>query len=184
MAVAGRWGFPELRSSLFSASPRLGARSIRRGANAAAVSRKKMPSPIARPAGGNQSQTPSHDTARNRPITVASDAIAGHSRSQKIVQRARSRARASTSLPASGCVALRSGIAASGGWSFNEISSSQESAPAFDINTRVDRRHWAKGRHQPIKTSIAGIRFRQCSQAFRRCFGARPRECKALEPRG
>ena len=43
----------------------------------------------ARPNGGSQSHRPSHDTVRNRPITVASVASAGHSRSQKIVKRAR-----------------------------------------------------------------------------------------------
>jgi hypothetical protein len=74
---------------------RLGTRSINTDANAAAVSRKKMPRPMARPAGGSQSQRPSHETARNRPMTVAIDASAGHRRSQKIVQRARRSARSS-----------------------------------------------------------------------------------------
>ena len=78
---------------------------------------------FARPQGGNQSQRPSHDTARNRPMTVASVATAGHSRSQKIVPRARNRARLSISLPASGCRGFCSGGRASGSRSFNEISS-------------------------------------------------------------
>ena len=46
-------------------------------------------SPAARPSGGSQSHSPSQDTVRKRPMTVASVARAGHSRSQKIVQRAR-----------------------------------------------------------------------------------------------
>ena len=41
------------------------------------------------PSGGSHSHRPSQDTARNRPTAVASVASAGHSRSQKIVQRAR-----------------------------------------------------------------------------------------------
>jgi hypothetical protein len=68
---------------------RLGTRSINSGANAAAVSRKKTPRPMARPIAGNHSHRPSHETARNRPMTVATDASTGHSRSQKMVQRAR-----------------------------------------------------------------------------------------------
>src|SRR4029079_15163875 len=70
------------------------------GANAAAPSRKKTPRPIARPIGGSHSQSPNQETARNRPTTVATDASAGHSRSQKIVQRPRPSARASTASPA------------------------------------------------------------------------------------
>src|SRR5262249_6235 len=85
------------------------------GANAAAVSRKKTPRPMARPVGGSQSQRPSHETARNRPMTVASDASAGHNRSQKIVQRARRNARASNSSPARPCGGSWGGARAGGG---------------------------------------------------------------------
>ena len=99
IAVAGRCGKPELRSSRLRPSTLLGTRSSSNGAKAAAVSRKKTPRPMARPIGGSHSQSPSHDSARKRPITVAIDASAGHSRSQKIVQRARPSARARTSLP-------------------------------------------------------------------------------------
>src|SRR5215831_5314490 len=109
MAVAGRCGKPELRSSRRRPSIRLGTRSISTGANAAAVSRKKMPRPMARPAGGSQSHRPSHTSPRNRPMTVATDASAGHSCSQKIVQRARRSARASTFLP-TGSSALAASI--------------------------------------------------------------------------
>ena len=48
------------------------------------------------PSGGSQSHSPSQDAARNRPIAVASAASAGHSRSQKIVTRARRTAASST----------------------------------------------------------------------------------------
>jgi hypothetical protein len=100
---------------------RLGTRSINNGANAAAVSRKKTPRPMARPIAGNHSHRPSHETARNRPMTVASDASAGHSRSQKMVQRARPRARASKSSPPRPCAGSR-GVAASAGRSVKYIS--------------------------------------------------------------
>jgi hypothetical protein len=99
IAVAGRCGKPELRSRRRSPSTRLGTRNIKSGAKAAAVRRKKTPSAMARAIGGSQSHSPSHDTARNRPMTVATDASAGHSLSQKIVQRARASARVSTSPP-------------------------------------------------------------------------------------
>ena len=84
-----------------------------------------MPRPIARAVGGSQSQTPSQETARNKPMTVAIDASAGHSRSQKIVQRARRRARASTSAPARSCGGSRWGVAASAGRSAKSISSNE-----------------------------------------------------------
>ncbi len=99
IAVAGRCGSLELRSSRRRPSCRLGRRSASSGANAAAASRKKSPRPIARPIGGSASHSPSHETARKRPITVAIEATPGHSRSQKIVQRARPSARDSTSSP-------------------------------------------------------------------------------------
>ena len=67
---------------------------------AAAASRKNKPSPMARPTGGSHSQTPSHDTARNRPTAVAGAASAGHRRSHRMAARARSSARERTaSLP-------------------------------------------------------------------------------------
>ena len=128
IAVAGRWGRPELRSSRRRPSIRLGMRSIRNGANAAAVSRKKAPRPIARPIGGSHSQRPNQDTARNKPTTVATDASAGHSRSQKIVQRARPSARASTASPAgsragAGRGGAVGGVGASGDRSVKYVSS-------------------------------------------------------------
>jgi len=67
----------------------VGKRSISNGANAAAASRKNTPRPIARPIGGSQSQRPSQETPRKSPMTVAIEASGGHSRSQKIVRRAR-----------------------------------------------------------------------------------------------
>src|SRR5262249_38997348 len=62
-------------------------------AKAAAVSRKNKPTPMARPSGGNQSQAPTHDTARNNPITVATLASGGQIRSHAMTQRARLSAR-------------------------------------------------------------------------------------------
>ena len=55
----------------------------------------KASTAAARPSGGNQSHNPSQEMVRNRPAAVASVASAGHSRSQKIVQRARRNAVAS-----------------------------------------------------------------------------------------
>ena len=52
----------------------------------------KTTNPAARASGGSQSHTPSQDTVRKRPTTAASLANTGHSRSQKMVQRARRRA--------------------------------------------------------------------------------------------
>ena len=43
----------------------------------------------ARPSGGSHNHSPSQDSARNSPMAVANEVSAGHSRSQKIVQRAR-----------------------------------------------------------------------------------------------
>jgi hypothetical protein len=60
-------------------------------------------------------------------MTVAIDASAGHSRSQKIVQRARRSARASKSSPARSGGAWW-GVAASIGSSIKLISSQQETA--------------------------------------------------------
>ena len=68
---------------------RLGSRTVRNGAKAAAVSRKNRPTPMARPRAGSISQTPSQETARNSPTAVASVASAGHRRSHRIDQRAR-----------------------------------------------------------------------------------------------
>src|SRR5215471_17828231 len=156
IAVAGRCGKPELRSSRRRPSIRLGTRSVSTGANAAAVSRKKMPRPMARPAGGSQSHRPSHESARNRPMTVATDASAGHSRSQKIVQRARRSARASKSSPARSCAESWWGAAASAGRSVKSISRKTRICPDSDINTQLHGCQQAKGRHPLIKTSSAG----------------------------
>src|SRR5262249_13655614 len=99
-----------------------GTRSANSGANAAAVSRKKSPRPMARPVGGNQSHRPSHETARNKPMTVAIDASAGHNRSQKIVQRARLSARVSASALARSSAESGYGVAASAGRAVKPIS--------------------------------------------------------------
>ena len=66
---------------------------------AATASTKNANSPIARPSGGSHSHSPSQDSARNSPAAVAIEASAGHSRSQKIDQRARESARASFAAP-------------------------------------------------------------------------------------
>src|SRR5262249_56157348 len=100
----------------------LGRGRAKGGGTAAAVSRKKSPRPMARPVGGNQSHRPSHETARNKPMTVAIDASAGHNRSQKIVQRARLSARVSASALARSCAESGSGVAASAGRAGKPIS--------------------------------------------------------------
>ena len=73
-------------------------------------------------------RVPSHESARNRPMTVVIDASTGHSRSQKIVQRARRSARASKSSPARSCGESWWGAAASAGRSVKSISRKRESA--------------------------------------------------------
>src|SRR5207245_8697291 len=69
------------------------------GQVAAAVSKAKPPSAIARPTGGSHSHRPSQEMARKIPNAVASVASGGHSRSQKLVHRARRSARSRTSPP-------------------------------------------------------------------------------------
>ncbi len=130
------------------------------GAKAAAVSRKKTPRPMARPIGGSHSQSPSHDSARNRPITVAIDASAGHSRSQKIVQRARPSARASTSLPTRSAAAPGRRLAAVHG-TVGQVGLQQRESADLDSSTQVDRCQRAKGRHPLIKTTTPAIWFRR-----------------------
>jgi hypothetical protein len=66
--------------------------------------------------------------ARNNPTTVMTDASAGHSRSQKIVQRARPSARVSTASPAGSRVGAGRGgavgaVGASGDRSVKYVSS-------------------------------------------------------------
>jgi hypothetical protein len=65
-------------------------------------------------------------------MTVASDASAGHSRSQKIVQRARRSARASNSSPAGPCGGSWWGGATSAGRSVKSISG-KESLPKIRL---------------------------------------------------
>ena len=126
-AGAGR---PELRSSRRSFSVRVGSRSRNSGSSAAAAIRQNTPSPMARPIGGSHSHSPSQDTARNRPTAVAIDASAGHSRSHRIVQRARVSARSSIAWPG-----LRRGAArcfAGGAGTFVQVRLQQrESAAEF-----------------------------------------------------
>ena len=69
----------------------------------------------------------SHDTARNRPIAVASVASAGHSRSQKIVQRARRKRRASIEA-ASGAAAMLPGRGLGKAASVTTLSAGQNAA--------------------------------------------------------
>ena len=72
-----------------------GTRTKTKGTAAASAMTAKASTAAARPSGGSQSHNPSQETVRNRPAAVASVASAGHSRSQKIVQRARRNAVAS-----------------------------------------------------------------------------------------
>ena len=97
---------------------------------------------MARPIGGSHSQRPSQDTARNRPTAVATDASAGHSRSQKIVQRARASARASTASPACSARGGRCDVLRVGGpGPIGQVCLQQQRIwPIADINTQLDRR--------------------------------------------
>jgi hypothetical protein len=65
---------------------------------------------------------PSHEIARKRPMTVATEAIGGQSRSQRIVQRARLSARVSTSLRSAWSGTFRVDPAALGDCFANEFS--------------------------------------------------------------
>jgi len=70
--------------------------------NAAAIaSSAQAITAAARNSGGSHSQSPSHDSARNTPTAVKSEVSAGHSRSHKIVQRARCSVTASAARVAS-----------------------------------------------------------------------------------
>src|SRR5205085_9925410 len=98
---------------------------------AAGVRRKNSPTPIARPSAGSHNQRPSHETARNNPIAVASVASAGHNRSQKIERRARSSARLSLrSLPGVGEIRSVPELPCS-----LKIHLQNESAPVLHSNT-------------------------------------------------
>ncbi len=101
------------------------------GTVAAAVRTRKMNKATARAIGGSHSQAPAHDTARNRPTAVAMAASGGHSRSQKVIQRALFRARASMAPAASGW-------GASGEWlaSVNRFSA----GPALYLHTQSNAR--------------------------------------------
>src|SRR5262245_20408389 len=105
-----------------------------------------MPRPMARAVGGSQSHSPIHETARNRPITVAIDASAGHSRSQKIVQRARLRARVRASPPARSRGGSVEGGAASAERSVKSNSSKE--------NLSILARHQAPASGQKVGTSL------------------------------
>ena len=80
----------------------LGSRTMNSGTAAATARTKNTNRPMARPSGGSATHNPSQEAARNRPAAVAIEANAGHSRSQRIDQRARDKARDSTLRPCSG----------------------------------------------------------------------------------
>ena len=111
-----------------------GTRSARNGTIAASARIAKADRPAARASGGSQSQSPSHDTVRNNPMTVTNRARAGHSRSQKIVQRARRTATPSCDRAA--VSALRSGAA---GW-FDGVSVTKVSARKSSPDNTLTRR--------------------------------------------
>ena len=65
------------------------------GTIAASATRPNTMSMPARASGGSTIQRPAHENARNRPSAVAKLATKGHSRSQKMLLRARWSARSS-----------------------------------------------------------------------------------------
>ena len=92
---------------------RVGKRTIRTAAQTPRrPAGRRRPGRSARPSGGSHSHRPSQDSARNRPTAVASEASAGHSRSHKIVQRARPSARASSACRCARAADARSVVAA------------------------------------------------------------------------
>ena len=65
-----------------------GQRTLNSGTVAATASTKKANRPMARPSGGNETQRPNQDSARNNPTAVAIEASAGHNCSQNSASRA------------------------------------------------------------------------------------------------
>ena len=111
IAVAGRWRKPEPRSSRLKPSLSNGMRNRPSGTSAATVATAKPRSPMARASGGSHSHSPSQDSARNSPTAVKSVASTGHSRSHRMVQRARRTAAASSVCgPRFGARAVRAGL--------------------------------------------------------------------------
>ena len=87
---------PLPRSSRRNPSAVAGMRKKPNGISAASTAPANAIRPMVRPSGGSHSHSPSQDTARKNPTAVASVASAGHSRSQRMVQRARRTAPASS----------------------------------------------------------------------------------------
>ncbi len=86
----GRCGSPLPRSRRRRPSSTLGSRSSSSGMAAASdKDTEKNERRRRAPSGGSASQSPAQDNARNKPSAVASDASAGHSRSQNMLPRAR-----------------------------------------------------------------------------------------------
>ena len=79
---------PADRSSRLKPSRRPGMRRTRNGNIAAPATAPQAITAAARPSGGSHRNTPSQARVRNKPIAAASPVSAGHSRSQKITQRA------------------------------------------------------------------------------------------------
>ena len=134
----------------------LGGRSHKNGAKAAAASRKKPPSPIARAWEGSHSQIPSHESARKSPTTVASLARGGHKRSQKSVQCACAKARRSISLPEPVWAGTGGGGAAFGVRSFNAGLSLENRSNFSNGSTPLERYQPAKGRRLPDQNGETG----------------------------
>ena len=133
IAVAGRCGRPVLRSSRRRPSIRLGMRSIRNGAKAAAVSRKKTPSPIgppdrrqpqpeAEPGHGQEQADHGGDRRQRRPQPLPEN------RPARAAERPRQHARRRPAPARGGAARALRWVGASGDRSVNYVSSKENLA--------------------------------------------------------
>src|SRR4029077_1568878 len=109
----------------------------------------------------SHSQSPSQDSARNRPTAVASEVNAGHTRSQKIVQRARLSVASSRARVASG----DRGGGGGGGPALGKVASVTRipsfSGPAYRHHTYQQGNMRAGSRHQnPLAIMLCKFKAR------------------------
>src|SRR4029077_7516142 len=144
-----------------SASRIPGRRTDRNGHAAITAIAAQAITATARPSGGSHSQSPSQDSARNRPTAVASEVNAGHTRSQKIVQRARLSVASSSARVASG----DRGGGGGGGPALGKVASVTRipsfSGPAYRHHTYQQGNMRAGSRHQnPLAIMLCNFKAR------------------------
>ena len=158
IAVAGRCGSRLSRSS--RRKPSIDARPAQpeqRHRRRHATARQNTNRPMARPSGGSDQPQPSQDSARNSPTAVASDASAGHSRSQNRLPRARVSARVSSTVALPRARLLR--LARSSRPKLLRSSgSSPENLRNQHLNTQANVRQATQASCMPPTYSQAGMR--------------------------